>query len=645
VKLFESGKIGKMEIKNRIVMAPMGIGIMDEADGNWGARTREYYIARARGGTGLITTSLVFISKKLELITKNELDLRLDSHLESLHKIVEGVHQYGAKISVQLTPGFGRVLGANWLELGSIPISASPARCYYKPEMIARPLTTQEVEELVEAFGFVAKRCRMAGVDAIELHGHEGYLLDQFMSELWNQRDDKYGGSKEKRLTFAKETIAAIKGEVGEDLPVIYRFAIDHYLQGGRKVEESLWIAQQLEAMGYDALHVDAGCYETSWWPHPPTYQPPGCMVDMAEKVKPVVKVPIITVGKLQYPALAEKVLQEGKADFIAIGRGLLTDPDWPNKVMEGRLDDIRPCIGDHVGCLIRLRSGKPTSCTVNPACGHEQEWALTHVTGNKKLLIIGGGPAGMEAARVAALRGLEVTLWEKTSRLGGNLWPASVPEFKKDILDWTNYQISQLKKLPVSIELNTEATADDIINFGADSVILATGAVPEAFHIPGANGHKVITAIDLLLNKASAGKSVLVMGGGLVGCETALYLAQQGHQVTLTSRRANIVTEKGSGNRDMLLKMMDNYNVQVLTSCLPVRIMADGILVKHNNQDRTVLAESLVSAANMRSCNELQKALKGKVAELYVVGDCVEPRLIIDAVWEAFHTARKIME
>jgi 2-enoate reductase len=643
MKLFEAGKIGTMEVKNRIVMASISVGRMVEADGDWGARVREYYLTRARGGTGLITTSLAFVSLKLELITKHSFNLYLDSHLESLHKIVEGVHQHGAKVSVQLSAGFGRVMPTHWQKLGTIPISASSARCYFTPEVIARPITTQEAEELAEAFGAAAKRCQMAGVDAIELHGHEGYLLDQFMSELWNQRNDKYGGRREKRLTFAREAIAAIKREVGEDLPVIYRFGIDHYLEGGRTVEESLWIAKQLEAMGVDALHVDAGCYETNWWPHPPTYQPPGCMVDMAEKVKPVVKVPIITVGRLQYPALAERVLQEGKADFVAIGRGLLADPDWPNKVMEGRLEDIRPCVGDHDGCLAELRSRKATSCTVNPICGHEKEWVLIPIKDKKNLLIIGGGPAGMEAARVAALRGLEVTLWEKTSRLGGNLWPASVPEFKKDLRDLINYQVTQLKKLPVKIELDREATVDDIVNFGADSIILATGAIQENFHISGINRHEVITAVALLLNKAKVSKSVLVMGGGLIGCETAVYLAQKGHQVTLTSRRANILTDMGFANRDMLLKMMTDHNVQVLTNCWPVRIVADGILVKHNAQDRTLLAESLISAAKMRPCNELQKALSGKVAGLYAIGDCVEPRRIINAVWEAFHTARKI--
>jgi 2-enoate reductase len=643
VRLFEAGKIGTMEVKNRIIMAPMGLGAMTEADDDWGGNVREYYIARARGGTGLITTSLVFVSQKLEPHTGHRFNLHLDSHLKSLSGIVEGVHQYGAKVSVQLTAGFGRVLSARRQDPNVAPVSASATPCYSNPERITRSITTDEAQELAQAFGGAAKRCRMAGVDSVELHGHEGYLMDQFMSGLWNQRNDKYGGSREKRLTFAREAIASIKKEVGEDFPVIYRFGISHYLEGGRTVEESLWIAKQLEAMGVHALHVDAGCYETSWWPKPPTYQPPGCMIDMAEKVKPIVKVPIITVGKLQHPTVAEKVLEEGKADFIAIGRGLLADPDWPNKVMEGRLEDIRPCIGDNDGCIGQLSSGRATSCTVNPACGHEEEWALTAIDNKKQVLVVGGGPGGLEAARVAALRGLNVTLWEKADRLGGNLWPASVPEFKKDLWDLVNYQVTQLKKLPVRIELNREATLDDIINFEADAVIIATGAIQDKLRIPGTNGHEVITTIDLLLNKAEVGKSVVVIGGGLIGCETAVYLSQKGHQVTLTSRRIDTLTGMYHANREMLLEMMVDYNVQVLTNCWPMRIVAGGILVKHNDQERTLLAESMVSATNMRPCNELHKALSGKARGLYAIGDCVEPRSIINAIWEAFHTARKI--
>ncbi len=641
MKLFEPGKIGKLDIKNRIVLAPMGVGRMGNPDLSWGERVREYYVARARGGTGLITTMLIFVSQELEPFAKFNINVYSDSHLNSLAKIFEEMHKYGAKVSVQLTAGFGRVLAPSTQHPDIAPISASATPCFFNPERLTRAITTAEAEALAKAFGLAAKRCVTAGADAIELHGHEGYLLDQFMSGLWNKRTDKYGGSREKRLTFAREAIASIKETT--DLPVIYRYGIDHYLEGGRTVDESLWIARQLEAMGFDALHVDAGCYETHWWPHPTTYQSPGLMVDMSEKVKAAVKIPVIAVGKLNYPAVAEKVLQEGKADFIAIGRGLLADPDWPNKVRENRIDDIRPCIGDNYGCMGELVQGRATSCTVNPACGHEKEWAPAPVSKKKSLLIVGGGPAGMEAACVAASRGITVTLWEKGNELGGNLLPASVPEFKKDLRDFVDYQVSQLRKSPVTVELNKEATAEDIIGFGADCVILATGAFQEQPDFIDGDGYRVLTAIELLTNGTKLGKDVLVVGGGLIGCETAVYLARKGHRVTVISRRPQILTDVNFHNVAVLYRMLIDSHVEVLTETKLSGASDGGIVVVQQGKKKVVKADSLVFSEALQPCNHVEKALGDRIANLYSVGDCVKPRRLIDAIWEAYHAALKV--
>ncbi len=644
MKLFEPGKIGKMELKNRIVMPPMNVGRMCDADDSWGERIQEYYAARARGGTGLITTMWAPVSQKLEPATKGYLNLHSDSHLESLHKVIEGIHRHGAKASVQLTAGRGRVIRVKWQDPTVSPVSASATPCYFSPERKARAITTQEAEELAQAFGAAAMRCKMAGADAIEIHGHEGYLSDQFMTGLWNQRTDKYGGSKEKRLTFARESIEAIRREAGVDFPIIYRIGLDHYLEGGRKPEESLWILQQLETMGVNAFHVDAGCYETMWWPHPPTYQPPGCMVTMAEMAKQAVSVPIISVGKLCYPDLAEEVLQAGKADFIAIGRGMLADPDWANKVGAGRWEDIRPCIGDHDGCLGELHQAKSTSCTVNPSCGHEKEWILTPIQKKKTVLIVGGGPAGMEAARVAAMRGFDVTLWEKTDRLGGNLKPASVPEFKKDLRLLIDYQISQLKKLPVNIEFNKESFSEEILGYGAEHTLLATGALQEIPKILGVDGHNLITARDLLLGKRSAEEGVLVIGGGLMGCETALHLAQKGHKVTIIELLPDILSNGVvQHNRLMLLSMIKHYRVEILTNARITKVTADGVVIKKGDREEVLPLKSLVFAAGMRPCNELQQSLTNKLPGLHAIGDCVQPGHITNAIWTAFNTARKL--
>lgn len=636
-----------MTLKNRIVMAPMGMGRMDEHDGNWGQTVQDYFLARSRGGTGLITTCGIMVTQKLEPFTSHHFNAYSDKHLDSLRKIADGTRQNGAKLSVQLSAGLGRVLPKFLMDLNpdpnTPPVSASPGPYFHDPSVMCRALRLEEVEELAQSFGSAARRCQMAGADIVELNGHNGYILDQFMSAIWNRRTDKYGGDRETRLTLAREIIAAIKKSTGGRLPVIYRLGMDHHTEGGRTLEESLAVVKELEAMGYDALHVDAGSYESAWWGHPTTYQPRGSLVGLAASTKSAVKIPVIAVGKLHYPDLAESVLQEGKADFIAMGRGLLADPEWPAKVKENRRDDLVLCIADGEGCTGELYKGRAVSCTLNPACGHEREWALTPVKKQRSLLVIGGGPAGMEAARLGALRGLSVTLWEKCDKLGGNLRVAAVPSSKEDLSDFLNYQIAQIRKSRVDLKLNTEGKAKDILAFGADLVVLATGAVPQKLDLPGAAANKTICAVDLLSGKGRVGKRVIVVGGGLIGCETALHLLHNGHEVTITTRREKLLGDSNFVNKKMLLMLLKDSGMPVLTGTLPLRVTHDGLIAKREDKEATITADSVVLSAGMRACNELQAELGGKIPNLFPIGDCVEPRLIINAVWEAFQTIRAI--
>lgn len=642
MKLFEPGIIGNITIKNRIVMAPMGMGPISERDGRWGDRVLEYYGTRARGEVGLIITSLQPVERNLEPRWQNHLDFHSPAHVESIKTLVKTVHQLGTKIFMQLTAGFGRVTSPR--TAGKVqPISASAVPCYFMPDVITRELTTQEVEELASAFGFAARTIKEAGIDGLELHGHEGYLLDQFTTALWNKRKDKYGGNLEGRLRFPVEAIEAIKTQAGIDFPVVYRYGIDHHLEGGRTVPEALEMAIRLEKAGVDALHVDAGCYETPWWPHPTIYQPKALMLDMAIAVKKVVKIPVINVGKLWYPEIAEKILQEGKADFVAFGRGLLADPDWPLKVKEGRTDDIRICIGDNDGCMARLASGKTTSCTVNPQAGNEREFAIARADKKKKVLVIGGGPAGMEAARVARIRGHEVILREKDSVLGGNLLPASAPEFKRDMKVYLDHQIRQLHKLGVLVETGREASLQTIQIAVPDAVVVATGATPAIPAIPGIHNKNVITAIELFLKKEKTGEEVIVLGGGLVGCETALYLAQMGKKVTILKRNPALLEDIHHANRGYLLQLLSQNNVRVITGIKLEEVTKDGVIISQNEKKESFVAHTVVLSLGMEPRRELAAALQGKVPELHVVGDCVEPRRMIDAIWEGFHAARAI--
>jgi 2-enoate reductase len=511
------------------------------------------------------------------------------------------------------------------------------------PDFNTRAITTEEAEAHARAFGYAAKRCREAGADCVELHGHEGYLMDQFMTGLWNRRDDRYGGSREKRLTFAREAIEAIQREAGADFPIIYRFGIKHYLEGGREEGEGLWIAGELEKMGVSALHVDAGCYETGWWPHPPQYQPPGCMADLAGKVKKVSTLPVIAVGRLHYPETAERVLAEGKADFIAIGRGLLSEPEWVNKVQSGRTAEIRPCIGCHEGCLWLMIAGEPTSCSLNPITGHETEWQLIPLKKKRSLLVVGGGPAGIEAARVGAERGFDVTLWEASDRLGGNLWLAAKPDFKHDIADYIQYLNGLVRRLPIDIVLNKRAIAGDIQSFGADYVILATGASMEPPPFDAADN--VLTVIQVLSGIEPRGERILIMGGGVIACETAVYLAHQGKQVTICARLDSDDLDMDTvdhNNRFMLLEMIKAANIRVLRGTIPVKLGKNGVVADHSGVEKKIPMDSLVFAGRLFSENELSKSLE-KISNVISIGDCVKPNTIMDAVWGAFNTVREI--
>ena len=430
-KLLEPIKIGRVEIKNRVAMAPMGlVGLLDP-DGCPGRRAAEYYIERARGGVGLIITGLF----KVEM----EIDCFADVHFsQSPHstarfaELAEAVHALGSKIFVQLTAGFGRVIPPGRMK--KQPVSASAVPYYWNPKITCREITADEVEKIVRCFGDSAAILAGAGVDGIELHGHEGYLFDQFTTGVWNKRTDKYGGDLEGRLRFPIEVLNEIKNRAGGSMPVQYRFGLKHYMKGlnagalpdeeyteaGRDIEEGLEMAKALESAGFDAFHVDAGCYDSWYWPHPPGYMADACMVDMAERVKEIIGVPVIAVGKLDRPAVAEKVIEDGKADMIAIGRALLSDPSWVRKVEQDREDRIRPCIGCSDGCLGRIFTGRPLSCAVNPASGRERTYALSKSDAAIKILIAGGGRGGFGSRKSGGHSWAESDSVRKNRRVGG---------------------------------------------------------------------------------------------------------------------------------------------------------------------------------------------------------------------------------
>jgi len=646
MKLFKPGKIGKLYLKNRIIMAPMHVRSILEPDGRLSQRGIDYFVARAKGGSAMVTIGMVRVEREIEKIPElHWVELMADSRMYTMRfsELAEAVHDYGAKVAIQLSAGWGRNAYKDVARVvGAVAPSATP--CFRVPSVIARELTEAEIKRLVQAFQFSAEVLRSAGIDAIDLQGHDGYLLDMFTTTLWNKRNDRYGRDLEGRLSFPLEVIQAIKRGAGNDFPLTYRLALTHYLEGGREVEEGLEICRRLEAAGVDALGIDGGSYEARYWAIPPTTQPPGCMVNLAEMAKKVVKIPIITVGKLGYPELAEKILQEGKADFIALGRPLLADPEWPNKVKEGRLEDIRPCIGDNEGCLGRATEGKYLSCTVNPMTGVERRLSLRPAEKKKSVIVVGGGPAGLEACRVAALRGHQVTLWEKAAVLGGNLIPASVPNFKQDYKGLVDYLSTQVEKLGVNIELGKEAKPRLIQERKPEVVFIATGGTAIIPAIPGVKRRNVATAVDMLLGRTEVGERVVMIGGGLVGSEAALYLAQKGKKVTIIEILSEVMQDVFMCNRQHLLKLLSDNDVKILTDTRVTEIIEGGVIVDKKDGNRSNLeADTILLAVGLKPNKGLAEAVVDKVPEVHSIGDCVEPRRVINAIWEGFRTARLI--
>ena len=573
--------------------------------------------------------------------------------VETSAEMNERVHAYGTKIFLQLTMGFGRS-GAPAL-MAAPPVSASAVPNYWDPTVTCRALTTAEVETIVRKFAEAAQIAKVAGYDGVEIHAvHEGYLLDQFTLAIFNRRTDKYGGDLRGRLTLPIEIVQVIKKTVGQDFPVGLRYSVksaikdwrqgglpgEDYVDKGRDLKEGLEAAQILEAAGYDELNTDVGTYDAWYWSHPPIYQKHGLYLPYTEELKKVVHIPVIVAGKLDIPDMAEKALEDNQADMIGIGRGLLADAYWPKKAMAGKDDDIRPCICCHTGCLGRAFEGKILSCAVNPAAGKERLNEIKPALQPKKVLVVGGGIAGMEVARVATMRGHKVVLYEKTGELGGHVIAGSKPEFKYDDRRLLEWYVGQMKKLGVKIHMNTEVTGKIIAAERPDALVIATGSKDIVLKVPGIDKSMVSTATDVLNGTKKTGKNVVVVGGGLVGCETALWLAQAGKDVTIVEMLDDIV-KSGSPvphmNRIMLIDLLKQAKVKTVTgnSLLEVR---DGsvTVINRNFRQSEITCDSVVTAVGYKPDTKLFRELNGKVEDLYVVGDANAATNIMHAIWTA---------
>lgn len=632
-RLLEPARIGALELRNRVIMVPMGTEMGDH-DGHLTDREVAYYAERARGGTGLVVTGINAVTDDFEVINEGLGRVDSDAAVPGLVQLADAVHAVGGRISVQLTAGLGRNI--NNIDPERAPISASDNTHWLDPSVRCRPLEIAEIAVIVERFREAAERCARAGIDAIDIHGHTGYLIDQFMSPQWNRRTDEYGGSVQNRCRFATEIIRAVKAGA-PDLPVSFRLSVDHRYEGGRGVEESKAIALELEAAGLDLMMADEGSYEAMDYVFPPYYLGDACMMGAAKAMKEVLTIPVLGCGNLT-PENAEAALEAGDMDFAGIGRALIADPEWTNKLAEGRRLDIRPCIRCNQLCVGNAFVGKPLGCAVNPAVGYERERVIVPSESPRRVAIVGAGPAGLEAARVAALRGHTVDVYERGEQLGGVLWPAATPEFKRELRSMIFWWERQLADLPVTVHTGTEIGAESSELEDADVIIVATGSTPLHPPIPGLDGPNVVDVIDAHLG-AELGHRIVVCGGGLSGADFALEMAGAGHDVTIIEMADAIAGDLLMINRITLLRDLANADVTLLTGHTVTEVDAAGVKIAGPDGVGHVAADTVVSAFGVRPARALATALADR-PNVVAVGDCVTPAKVGDAINAGFEAA-----
>lgn len=636
-KLFKPVKVGNQTWRNRIVM-PACETRLSNPDGSSTREMADYYGERAKGGAAAIIVENTFVDEKESRSSLVSSGMYNDHMIASHFYVAEAIKAGGAAAILQISHG-GRqaTAGATGLQ----PVAPSPITCKFVQRQ-PRELSVEEIVEIEDKFAAAAVRAKMAGFDGVEVHGAHGYLICSFLSPYTNHRTDKYGGCAENRARFPKNIIKKIRAAVGNDFIIGYRVSASEGVEGGLTPEMVAEFAASIQNE-VDYINVAAGIYETmEQYIIPPNYEPHGVVVPFAKVIKQkVTKIPVIVVNSLN-PDTAEQALEEEAADIIALGRPLIADPYLPKKLMEGRREDVRPCCRGHEGCVSLFFSGCPIRCEVNPSCGREKEYAFKKTENPKKVVIVGGGVAGMEAARYGAELGHQITLIEKTDALGGHFIEATKPSFKtdhKNVLDWL---ITQVHKSNVKLMMNTTATKELIRELDADAVIVATGSEYISLPIPGSE--TAINPRQAIMRTKEIGEKVVVIGGGLVGAETALDLAMEGKKVTILEMLPGIAMQDEPLSQISLLKHLDKAGVKCMTSC-KVTAIADKKVSYENaaGEQMTIDTDTVVCATGLKANENASEPFTDCGKKVIKIGDARQVKKIFECFHQAWQAIREL--
>lgn len=639
--LFQPGQIGPMTVKNRIVMAPMS-SRLSGIDGQVTDAMIAYYVERAKGGAGTIIVEYAYIDELESKAAVSQLGVQTDHHVTGLNRLAEAIQSYGAKAVLQIAHG-GRQTDIG--KMGMIPAAPSAIPDPLLSNTMGHPnwtreLDLDEIQEIIQSFAEAAKRTQMAGFDGVELHGAHGYLLAQFLSPFSNHRNDMYGGCLDSRARMPLATVDRVRSTVGKDYPLFYRLSGDEFVSGGLTLEETKRFAQMLEEAGVNCLNISCGNYASMHRFVPPIYFEHGYFTYLAEEIRKVVDIPVITVGAISEPEHANWLIEQGKADFVAIGRALIADPYLPVKAREGRIDEIRPCIRCNEGCINRFFKGRTMRCAVNPQCGREVHYGeITEIDEPNRVLVAGGGPAGMEAAIVAAQRGHQVTLCEKEPELGGWLKDVIVPGYKYDIkrlLDNLRYEVYNHPN--ITVRTNNEVTPEMVREMHPDIVFVAAGSRSSMPEFPGSDRFNVVLGTEVYADRQQVGHNIVIAGGGMLGCEVAIKLSKQGKQVTLVEMLDTVAWDVEPLTQMTLKEMLAEQGVKIITGHKLDAVNDRGAVIIDKDWKKTVLpADNVVVALGREANKEIVESLADTAPLIIPIGDCVEPGDIGDCIQDAF--------